>query len=149
MAEDYHSLLVNSYGNDQRAALLPIHLLPPFRGTDSRPKSSVKLMIQGFPSNVTESGLKSWMQRIGCQISGFKIIQSKSHLGRGLAFADFNSTRSAQKAIELLSAQEVYKLSVSFTSDVTQNQLKEELIAKEITDYNEKVSQEMEDQIQK
>ncbi|CAG2112955.1 unnamed protein product [Medioppia subpectinata] len=121
MADDYNSVLINSYSSGQTAAQMPVHALPavgPSRATD---RSHYKLLVEGFPSEVTETGLKNFLRRIGCQSLSVKIMASNRTSGscRPLAIVDFSSAKSAQKAIELLKAQKAYKLAVHFISDAS------------------------------
>ncbi|CAG2164045.1 unnamed protein product, partial [Oppiella nova] len=138
MSDAFNSVWHNSYSSGQTGANLPVHLLPPFGGQLSRPKTreNVKLYIDGFPSDVTESGLKGYLQRIGCKPSAVKRV--KTRLGRyysnhefGISFVDFNSYKEALNAIQLIRSQSLFKLSVGFATTEADKQQKDFYIDKE------------------
>ena len=127
MEEDFESLSFNSYGSGQTAALLPLQLFPPSVSHKPKrhPKTSLKLYMDGFPSDLTEEGLKNFLKRIGCQFLRIQIIrrQDLNKRNRPFGFIDFESTKAAQNGIQLIKSQKLFKLFVCFTA--TESELKE------------------------
>ncbi|CAG2104140.1 unnamed protein product [Medioppia subpectinata] len=133
MADAFNSVSFNSYSSGQLGANLPVHLLPPFGSQLSghnKSRQTLKLSIDGFPSDITESGLKGYLQRIGCKPSTVKRVKSQS-TGQCFSFADFVTTRDALDAIQAIRSQKLFRLSVCFASTESDLQEKHHLLDKE------------------
>ncbi|XP_054167375.1 uncharacterized protein LOC128964763 [Oppia nitens] len=132
MNDDYNSVVFNSYTNGQTGAYLPVRCLPSYGNSESFPirrTDTLKLLIVGFPSDITEIGFKSFLKRIGCKFSTFKLVTTLS--GQRYSFADFETIREAQKSIELIRSQKTYKLSVCFAATEAQQEERELAINRE------------------
>ena len=151
MEEDFQSLTFNSYRSDQTAALLPFRSLPSITES-SKKEQNIMLYIEGFPSDLTEEGLKTFLRRIGCQLLRVQIILRQDFMrnSRPFGFIHFESTKAAQKGIQLIKNQKLFKLFVCFTSTQTQIKLKEGIKEKEFQEFSKeffKENNEMKDQI--
>ena len=134
MTQDFESLTFNSYGSGQTAAAYLTNGSSPSVGQQNQ---SLKLCVEGFPSDLTEIGLKNLLQRIGCQFLNVKIFRSTelSKKCRLFAFVDFKTLKEAQNAIELIRNQKFFKLFVCFTASETDVKQKRKVMDKEMHQF--------------
>ena len=146
MAEDFENVTFNSYATDQIGAHLPLNSLISFKrkaksetGVDKvESDQSLTLYIDGFPSDLTDTGLKNFLQRIGCRLSSVKVLRNRdknAKYNKPIGFVEFESAMDAQKALQLIKNQTIFKLFAFFISSEREAQLKEQIMDKEFDDF--------------
>lgn len=148
MAEDYWSVTFNSYSSGQIGGHLPIQLLQnraalrQNSSADSVETESLHLFVDGFPSDLTEAGLKNFLERIGCRVSSIKVLRRRAKSGnrtKPMAFVEFESAKEANRAVQLISGQQTFKLLAFFVNTETEAQIREQIMDKEFEEFAHKL----------
>jgi len=146
MAEDFESLTFNSYGLDQIGAHLPLQSLPSFRRIAERHSLPIRvptsdaaiLCVDGFPTDLTETGLKNFLKSIGCQIISVKLKTTDDPKQGRMAFVGFKTYKEANRAIQLIRSQNFFnRFFAYFVDTVNEAKTKEEILDKEFEDFSE------------